>query len=560
MLRQKPFKNICRKVKKDFLALRLWVVYGIILCENGLIWFIAPPIKPCASCLSFCQTATSAPPSVPLGHASLSLPCILTKILRNLAQVLIGGVIFQPKAQKTKEDTQLKRLKKYAVAAFAIVATMALAACVNTASSQGQPAGQGYSTNGNIDAQEENYTNMPYVNGEFPSLFITSDYHPFEVDRDLWHDATLSLSGGSDEHNFEGVDVRLRGRGNSTWVMGPDKRPLRIRFEEPQHFLDSSHAHRDWILLANHLDMSLMRNYAAFYLGYLMDNLDSTPFTRFVNLYINGEYVGLYQLTDERDTGPGRIELAFDEDPALSEFYFELDGHVVGWLADQNYEWEDYFVANERAYDVRFPSSSARTQEHMLYMQNFMEAFDAAIYERDFEALSALIDIDTAIDFYIVQEITKDIDVSEFSIFMTIRGQGDYRRLHFGPLWDFDRSAGNTFYWNTPQFIFAGYRNHWFEGFLDMPEMRELIINRWNEVARDNALEMVEHLRHIAGHYEEAFIRNFERHNIMEELPPRWENTLPEQVISIDNWHDQAEFLFDWFDERIQWLDAYFNS
>ena len=452
----------------------------------------------------------------------------------------------------------MSRFKKHAAAAFILAFAMVLGACGGFAAS---PAGQAPAEEPTIENNAEAPTEhgTPYINREFPSLFITSDYHPFEVERDLWHDGTLTLSGAVDEYAFDDVAVRLRGRGNSTWVFGPEKRPLRIRFEEPQPFLGSSHAHRDWILLANHLDMSLLRNYAAFYLGASLGNLDSTPFTRIVNLYINGEYVGLYQLTDERDVGPGRIELTFNEDPALSEFYFELDGHVVGWLADDNYEGEDYFDVNGRAYDVRFPGGSARTPEHMAYMQSFVAAFDEAIYDRDFEALSSIIDIDAAIDFYLVQEVLKEIDVREFSIFMTIRGQGDDRRLVFGPLWDFDRSAGNTFYWTTPEFIFAGYRNHWFEGFLDIPEMRALIIERWNDVARDSSWAMVEHLRYISTEYADSFVRNFERHNVMEELPNNWENMLPPETRYLNTWHEQVEYLLEWFELRIEWLDRYFN-
>jgi len=392
---------------------------------------------------------------------------------------------------------------------------------------------------------------------EFPSLHITSDLHPFQAERAHWHPGHLTLTGATDELVFENESVWLRGRGNSTWVLGEDKRPLRIRFDVPRTLL-SEYVHRDWVLVSNHFDMSLLRNYAAMYLGSLMEGMYHTPMVQNVHLYINGEYVGLYLLTDERDVGLGRSRLAAHDDPAISEYYFELDGHVVGWRAHERTIWEDYFIADGRAYSVRYPGNRVMTMAHMEYLHDFVTRAGEAFASYDFDRISALVDIDSLVDFYIVQELFKNIDVAEFSVFMQIRGQGENRRLHFGPVWDFDRSAGNTRYWYEHEYIFAGWYNIWFRNALETPELADIIINRWKEVASNQIEQMLDRLWYFAQHYSHEFNRNFEVHNIQESRPYWLYDMVPDVLRDVPAWDAQAEYLIDWLVKRVDWLNWYF--
>ena len=119
---------------------------------------------------------------------------------------------------------------------------------------------------------------------DFPSLRITSSLHPFHQAREFWHSGTLTLSSDNPEWNFSGVNVQLRGRGNSTWWGAPNKRPLRIRFETPQGMFGFE-AHRDWILLANAFDVSLLGTHLTFsFAAMLGDTTVYVPSSQFVHL------------------------------------------------------------------------------------------------------------------------------------------------------------------------------------------------------------------------------------------------------------------------------------
>jgi len=397
-------------------------------------------------------------------------------------------------------------------------------------------------------------TPVPYViQGKFPSLHITSSYDPFGVDRSFWHSGTLSLSNHINA--FEDVDIRIRGRGNSTWHFGPDKRPLRLRFEEPQPLANAEHIARDWVLIANHFDLALMRTHLAFYLASLLDGMYWAPFSQFVNLYINGEYMGLYQLADERDIGPGRAQLVADPDPAVSEYFFELDHSAIG----SGQVGVDYLIVNGMPYSLRYPGSGV-IDGHMEYLHDFVANVEYILHTHDFEAISQVVDIPSFIDFYLVQELFKNVDVGFNSVFMQVKGQGENRRLYFGPVWDFDRSAGNMYYWYTYEHLHAGVRNNLFRPLISTPEIFDLVAVRWEEISGNQVPQMIEYIMNLAENYDTNFMRNFERHPIWESDPlPQWmTQMLPPHLHQIDNWHGQVEFLLEWFEGRVWWMNQFF--
>jgi len=388
---------------------------------------------------------------------------------------------------------------------------------------------------------------------KFPILHINSYYDPFAQLRDSWLDGTLSLSGVYENMTFEDVDVRVRGRGHSTWWRGPDKRPLRIRFSEARPVL-SDYPARDWILLADHFDRSLLRNYAALTLGSKLCGLSFTPVPHHVQLYVNDEYMGVYLLTDERNVGPGRMDLYWDEDPATSDYFFEKDVRAY----QRRILDESFIIVNGLQYNLRYPNDL--TSEHVDYIRTYIEAVSYAIRYQSFDEILTLIDLGSFIDFYIVQELFKDKDAKHTSIFMYITGINDERRLFKGPIWDYDHSAGNAP--NQPMGygpvgIYVAEINYWYRYLLQRPEFFEAVQIRWNDVKDNQIAETIEHVRQIAIHYQDEFERNFDRHLIMG-IPSGVPATA--EILEIENFMGHVEHLLSWLTTRANWLDDYFNN
>jgi len=391
---------------------------------------------------------------------------------------------------------------------------------------------------------------MPEGIRDFPIFHLYSELDPFTQERQFWHRGSLAVTDTNAPFLMENTPVQIRGRGNSTWAHGSEKRPLRLRFDEPLTLLDSGHDARDWVLIANLFDMSLVRTHAAFKMASGLDTIYWTPFSRLVHLYINGKYQGVYQLADERDIGPGRAQLTFDPNPAISEYLIEMQMMAPA---------PDTFRVGERGYIVQFP----RTRDlngHTEYARDFFQAAEDAVLNHDFELMSTLIDLPSMIDYYLVQEFFKNIDVGERSNFFQIRGQGESRRIYFGPIWDFDRSAGNTRYWTAPSGIHAASRNIWFREMMQIPEIQVMVAARWNEIVDTVVRDMINYLTHLFYYYIDAFELNFERHDHIFGGNPSWFFMVPYAKQEIHDFRGQADYLLNWFEERILWLGDFLNE
>ena len=379
----------------------------------------------------------------------------------------------------------------------------------------------------------------------FPTLHIESEQDPFHMERLEWHEGVFSLFG-----EIENSHVQIRGRGNGTWHNAPNKRSLRIRFYEPQSLFDSGYMHRDWILLGNPFDRSLLRNHFIFYLAESMGGTGFVTSSRFVHLHINNIYVGVYQLTDERDSDRGRLDLLAHLNPTISEYLIELDARS-----------ED-IVVNKREYKVRFPREGGMSPQHMEYACDYINSVSEVIRDRDWAMITELIDIPSLVDFYIIQELSKDIDVGFASVFMQIKGQGTERRLYMGPVWDFDLSLGLMFtghyqlgFDNSPEGMHAAISNYWFRYLMSIPEFREAVAKRWIDVSEHHIPSAIDEISRIARTYQEDFERNFLYHSIVAGPYLR----LGENQ-QFETHMEHVTFLNDFIRERTAWLDEYFTS
>ena len=401
---------------------------------------------------------------------------------------------------------------------------------------------------------DENETYLEPIDHIFPTMHITTYYDPFIQERTFWHNGTITLTGAPEGLNFEDIDARIRGRGNSTWWRGPDKRPLRFRFREARPMMGSNHAATDWILLANHFDRSLLRNYSALYLGNLLDGLGFTPVPHHIQLYVNGEYMGVYLLTDERNAGPGRMNIVWNEDPSISDFFLELDARAY-----QTGVLDETFVrVSGLFYDLRYPDDLS--PQHVDYVRDFLTAVSHAIRRQSFDEILNLIDLDSFVDFYIVQELYKDIDARDLSTFMYITGTGNERRLFKGPIWDFDLAAGNA--GNQPmgygpEGLYVAEVNYWYRYLMRRPEFFHAVQTRWNEIRHREIAQTIDRIGYVATRYQNEFERNFIRHP---DVMGRAQMATPQEILEIDNFMGHVEHLVNWLETRANWLDDILNG
>ena len=235
--------------------------------------------------------------------------------------------------------------------------------------------------------------------------------------------------------------LKIRGRGNSTW--GLAKKPYRIKFKESTKFLGKGFAkNKSWVFLANHADKSLLRNAVTFTMGEFM-GLDFNPAAQFVDLVLNGTYVGNYQITDQINVDNKRVEIFEQEEPAGEDanitggYLLEVDGFGYS---------EPYRFYTERGVllSIKSPDEDVINNRQVEYIKGCLNGFENALFSNNFtdpeNGYRAHVDSASFVNWYMATELSANVD-GFWSTYMY--KEKDDPKLYFGPLWDYDIAYNN---------------------------------------------------------------------------------------------------------------------
>lgn len=186
------------------------------------------------------------------------------------------------------------------------------------------------------------------------------------------------------------------------------------------------------MLLANQADKSLVRNCVASVMGRFLD-FGFTPTIRPVDVYLNGEYIGVYNISEQIEVKKGRVELK-QNDGDDAGFLIEIGGK------DDDTPEDAWFSGTlSRNVVVKSPDEDEITPEQFAYIASFVKKADAAVKTRG--NYEDYIDVDALIDWLILHELTCNLDSCfRRSCYMTKEPGG---KLTMGPIWDFDLAFGN---------------------------------------------------------------------------------------------------------------------
>ena len=233
----------------------------------------------------------------------------------------------------------------------------------------------------------------------------------------------LDLYDGDNIKEFD--EVQMKGRGNGTWTEA--KKPYQIKFSEKVDLFNMGKA-KKWVLLANAMDVSNLRTAAAFYLEEMLD-MKYRFQGKFVELYVNDEYEGLYYLTHAVEIGKNVVDL---KNPM--GILVELDNLY--------YASEEYYESGNGDHLVIKDAVSENNKE--VAMQGFLRDFDElekAILVKNYERINELIDVESFAQYYLLSEFSVNPDAYWTSFYMCKDGPDD--KIHAGPGWDFDLAFAN---------------------------------------------------------------------------------------------------------------------
>lgn len=338
----------------------------------------------------------------------------------------------------------------------------------------------------------------------------------------------------------------IKGRGNYTWNY--PKKPYKIKFDERQSIFGFPE-NRDWVLLADHCDKSLMRTAYMCELSYALDMKYPLRY-RHVKLYVNREYRGIYILIDQVENKEYRVEV-------------EEDGYV---FENDNYFYNEplHFVTDIRQYpySFRYPNPAngeiAEGDEKYEYIRDFMNKFEQELYTERFLARDGyrnMVDLNSFAKWFILAELTASHDPNMFYVLQK-RGA----KLETGPLWDAEYTLGISYreqatgLWAVPPFEPVVDQEIWsrwkyYPRMLGDPFFIEAIRQEW-AVLKTRLPAVQEKLAQVAANISVAQKSNFEKWQILDSYEGA-------ALICLGSWEAEVEYCADFLSRRIIWLDKY---
>ena len=264
--------------------------------------------------------------------------------------------------------------------------------------------------------------------------------------------------------------INIRGRGNSTWTY--PKKPYAIKLEKKASILGMP-KHKRWVLLANWMDRTMLRNRVAFRISEMTD-LAWTPRGEFVEVILNGEHKGCYYLCEQIKIDENRVNIAELEDT-------DNEGDTVtgGYLMELDKYYDELFKFKSSIMQLpyMFKDPDEITDMQYQYMQNFINTLEEALYDDERFAnreYAKYLDIDSFIDWWFVYELTGNYEPNApKSVYMY---KDRLRPLMAGPVWDFDWGTFMT--WKTK--YYSVNKAIYFERLFQDPTFKTRIKERWN--------------------------------------------------------------------------------
>ena len=350
--------------------------------------------------------------------------------------------------------------------------------------------------------------------------------------------------------------TRLRGNASLNFA----KKPYRIKFESKQRPLDAPAKAKKWTLISNYGDKTLMRNLLAFHISEVI-GMPYTPYGRSVDVILNGEYKGCYQLCDQIEVNKNRVNIDEMETSDISGealtggYLWEIDAY-----ADQEVSW---FNSNHNIpVTIKSPDEEDITPEQSKYVANFFNKMEETVYATYFDnkdyGWRSILDAETFLKHFLIGELSGNTD-TYWSVYQYKKRGED--KAYTGPVWDFDIAFDNDYRTyplnNKSEFVcFNGgstagsmgqfVRRVVLQDAQTLPELREI----W-AVARCNGIDSASlcmWIDSIAEEIDRSQTFTFMRWDILN----RQEHMNP---VARGSFAAEVAYLKDYISKRVEWMD-----
>ena len=408
----------------------------------------------------------------------------------------------------------------------------------------------------------------------------------------------LSTTGCLEKYQLEDVPMQIKARGNYT--LNYQKKPFRIKFDSKTNLfgLNKGNKFKNWVLLADVKDSSMMRNMLSFYLGKRLlgeNGLYSSDFTP-VHLYLNNEYWGMYLLCEQQEVKKNRVGVSEVEDDYLDTdigYFMEYDGYYNEEGPDGDPTFTINYLNHAQIKNINGQNSNViqdgytiksdiYSEQQQQFIKDRLEATYEVLYHavmnntsydidennnlvvnttlNSEEIVNKYVNVSSLVDTYIINDIACDPDIawSSFYLSLDMSAKGD-KKLRFEAPWDFDSAYGIRSIASNITGSYVGTRdNPWLKILSSTDFFKEKLETRWKYLIKENGIisDAFNMLNDFTSRYVNDYSLNY----------TRWPNTIgynPEvasEVVSIANTfrtqNDAYLYLCDWVSNRINDLTS----
>lgn len=285
-------------------------------------------------------------------------------------------------------------------------------------------------------------------NGSIPAMYVdvhSGNMRYIHSNKENEEQGTMRIYTEDGSLSYSGSLEAVKGRGNATWDW--EKKPYNLKLRSSADLLGMGEA-ANWVLLANTYDPSHIRNTIVYETAARI-GLSYSPQCRWVDLYLNGEYAGLYLLCEKNELAPERVPLDIGS------------GNLIS-IEKQDRLWEysnSFLTEGGTPIRIRSTPDTGAVQETLnqleraILAQNGMDPETGALW-------TDLLDLESWAKKYLIEEVFGNLDAGSISQFFYWENGG---KIYAGPVWDYDVSMGNSRNWQLQNvnMLYSGRPHLW---------------------------------------------------------------------------------------------------
>jgi hypothetical protein len=436
----------------------------------------------------------------------------------------------------------------------------------------------------NIESEVITFYENETEENNFPSMMISTNGQQIVDEPKI--NANLAVIENKNETNYKiGIEIR----GSSSQMFPKKSYGFETRNSDWSEDIDVNLGgfpeEEDWILYGPYSDKSLIRNKLTFDLSNSIGYKASK--VKFYNLYINNDYKGLYVLMEKIKRDENRVDITkLEGDSVEGGYILKIDkptsdtgacNSCIDYYYDSPFSFRSQYDTNGNFssgssvfFISHYPKPEDITIDQKNYISSIINEFESILSSDNFDdpetGYQSVIDIDSFIDFFIMNEITKNIDGYRISTFINVDID---KKIKMGPIWDFNLAFGNADYCdgaNTQGWMYnfnticpgdSFQVPFWWRRLMESEYFKEKLKDKW-QLFRTTTLSNVSIESQI-----DSYVEYLNTNNVVAENFNKWpilsKYVWPNYFIGATH-ESEINYLKGWINQRLNWMDGQINN